>query len=153
MTSRAGPGGRGPVRLVEADVVGPSPVGEHSLLREEAVVAALLAALMGEVRRALAPPPRLVVVIRHRGAWGGRAANGEKMKRAQGDGGCIKRGERGERERARERYRAREREREREREKVVNYEEGKGRRNGKDQNGGVTHSQKESMLRTFPQFV
>lgn len=54
---------RAPVRLIEVDVKRPCPVGEHPLLRDEAVVAPALSALVGDVHGALVRATWLVVVV------------------------------------------------------------------------------------------
>lgn len=53
-----------PVGLVEVHVKRPCPVGEHPLLRDEAVVAAPPPALVGNVHGALVRAAWLVVVVR-----------------------------------------------------------------------------------------
>lgn len=55
------------------DIEGSSPVGEHHLLCDEAVVASTPASLMGEIHRALIGPRGLIVMIQHRGMGGGSA--------------------------------------------------------------------------------
>lgn len=55
-----------PVRLVEVDVKRPCPVGEDSLLRDEAVVAAPPPPLMRDVHGAFIRAVWLVVVVRDR---------------------------------------------------------------------------------------
>ena len=54
---------RAPVRLIEVDVKRPCPVGEHPLLRDEAMVAAAPPALMWNVHGALIWSTWLIVVV------------------------------------------------------------------------------------------
>ena len=92
--------------------MGSSPAGKHRLLGDEAVVAALLGALAGQVGGALAPPPGLVVVVRHRGPRGGGAAGRVEDEEGTGrTGGSASKGG-GSREREREREGERDKERE-----------------------------------------
>lgn len=78
----SGDGSRGlPVWLVKVDVEGSSPVLEHSLLCDEAVVASLSTPLVGQIHGALVWPVELVVMIRHRGMGGGPARERERESR------------------------------------------------------------------------
>lgn len=62
-----------PVWLVKVDIVGLSPVCEHYLLGDEAMVASLSTPFVGEIHGALVRSPGLIVMIWHRGVGGGPA--------------------------------------------------------------------------------
>lgn len=66
-----GDGGGLPVRLIEVDFKGSSPVCKHRLLCDEAMVASSSAALVGQIHGAFIWPRGLIVMVRQRRVGGG----------------------------------------------------------------------------------